>query len=48
MDTGLRVKGMGAEDVRVRSWVRFAFPPSSGYLVVFLGKNLGKSELTEG
>lgn len=48
MDTGLRVKGMGAEDVTVWSWVRFAFPPSSGYFVVFLGKNLGKSELTEG
>lgn len=34
MDAGLRVKGRGAEEVRVWSWVEFAFPPSSCSIIL--------------
>lgn len=48
MDAGLRVKGMRVEGARVWSWMKFPSPPSSCYFAMFLGKNLGKSELMEG
>lgn len=47
MDVGLRVKGMGAGDVRVWSWVK-CFSSKFRLFCCVLGKNLGKSELTEG